>query len=252
MNHLSDEQLDELPADGTTDSTHLASCEACRARLAQRRAIRQRLAAALANVAPSADLAERIRRQSAEAGASGARRHPLVRRLWPALAAAAALLAAVIPLAVYFGSPPPAAAGAELARIHEQNLSHGHNLFTSDDPADLAGYFREELGFAPAVPRLGQGMSMRGCCVSHFRGEPVGSYVVETAHGFVSIIVLKAPAESLEHVGSLQRGPRTYYLAAFAQNRMAAVNMGPYAYCAVGEASHEWLAGLLEELLPAQ
>ncbi len=169
-------------------------------------------------------------------------------RLMPALAAAAAALVIIVPLIAYFASTQPAqAAAAELAQIHQNNLAHHHAFINEDDPAKLAGYFKTQLGFTPAMPRMGQGMAMRGCCVAHFRGGVAGSYVVDTPSGPVSIIVVRDRPGELGLKDVSLRNSQSYYQGAFAHCNLVAVRLGDYTYCAVGTSSvpHEKLTELL-------
>jgi hypothetical protein len=167
--------------------------------------------------------------------------------MWAALTAAAALiLALAIPLTLYLTTPNPAqAAQEELARIHAGNLSAPHGFHADADPAHLAEYLKTQLGFEPATPRLGQGMAMRGCCVAHFKGEAVGSYVVETPRGPLSIIVLPQTPEALGMTQPMEAGGATFWRGGFAANNMVAARYGQYTYCAVGEVPTDLLAQIL-------
>jgi hypothetical protein len=161
---------------------------------------------------------------------------------WP-LAAAAVVLAVGIPVAIFLTQPSPAqAAQQELLSIHQHNLSDGHGFYSEDEPNKLAQYFREQLGFVPAMPKLNQGMAIRGCCVAHFRGKIVGSYVVDTPHGVVSIIVVTDTPAS---IGLARREGQTVWEGNLGMCNMAAVREGDYTYTAVGEAPQASLTQLL-------
>ncbi len=200
MTHLTDEQFEDVVQGLAPEPAHLAECPACRDRLAERRAVRDRLRSAMASVRPDAALAERIRRATETARAvptaAPAKRlahRPLPRLAWASLAAAAVILIAVTTI-LYLTAPN--SAQAELVRIHTANLSASPGFYAEADPAKLAEYLKTELGFQPAAPQLGQGMAMRGCCVAHFQGHAVGSYVVKTPRGSLSIIVVpQTPAQ---------------------------------------------------------
>ena len=43
------------------------------------------------------------------------------------------------------------------------------------DPENLARYFKEQLGYDPRLPKLKNGLNLRGCCLDHFKGDVVGS-----------------------------------------------------------------------------
>jgi hypothetical protein len=254
VTHLSDEQLEDILNDPASDDRHLAQCASCRERLEGHRAVRGRLQSAFASVSAPTGLADRIRAAaqtapqeivpSARTSAAG---RPLarVRRYAWALAAAACVVLAT-PLLIHLLSP--AAAGAaqqELVSIHRMNLSEERDLFSDDKPANLAQYFKDKLGFAPAMPKLNQGMAIRGCCIAHFRGQIVGSYVVDTPRGLISIIAVRQKPAELNLADPIQQDGLTVYRGAFATNQLAATAVGDYTYCAVGEVPSQSLVELL-------
>jgi hypothetical protein len=256
MTHLTDEQIEDVLAGRLAEPPHVAACGDCGRRVAEARALAARVRSSLASVRPSELLADRIRRSLKDArpvaAAAGRARplrihHRLTRPMWAALTAAAAVLVVLaIPLTLYLTTPNPAeAAQQELARIHAGNLAAHHDFVAEADPARLAEYLKTQLGFVPATPRLGQGMAMRGCCVAHFKGEAVGSYVVETPRGPLSIIVLSQTPEALGLTTSMEEGGATFWKGGFATNNMVAARYGQFTYCAVGEVPNDLLAQIL-------
>jgi hypothetical protein len=174
------------------------------------------------------------------------------RQLWPAFAAAATILIVLVPLSLYFAAPSAAkAAQAELAGIHQENLGPDREFFTDAEPEKLSQYFKSELGFSPAFPCTGDGMAIRGCCVAHFRGRIVGSYVVDTTQGVISIIVVTDTPKSIgmSRMPERTRSGQTCWKASFARCSMITVRLGDYSYCAVGEISHKYLLELIGRLL---
>ena len=139
----------------------------------------------------------------------------------------------------------------ELITIHQQNLSPHEEFHASTDSQQLAEYFKNRLGFVPAMPRLNRGMDLRGCCVTHFRNKLVGSYVVQTPQGLVSIIVMTDKPESLGMQNTFHVAGRTYRAGTFAKCNMVAMRLNQYTYAAVGRVSHELLTDLLSRLVPA-
>ncbi len=259
MTHLSNEQLEDILQGSASEPDHLAQCELCKAQLAERRAMRSRLRSAFATVHASADLLERIRSKARRPNTipeSTAIRPAKPRILqfsrWaiPLTAVAAAVLIG-IPALLFLGRPEPAmAAHAELYRIHQHSLSPHTELYSDADPESLAGFLKNELGFKPAFPpRLGAGISLRGCCITHFRDKPVGSYVVDTPRGVISIIVVTETPESLGMKEAFHRGDHTYMAGSFAKCNMVTSELGGYTYCAVGEVPRELLVDLLEQLV---
>ena len=258
MTHLSNEQFEDILQGAVSEGDHLARCELCKAQLAERRAMRSRLRSAFATVHVSAGLLERIR--------SKAQRSTMVREqagILPAkgkifqfsrwaipLAAMAAMFLIGVPTIIFFTrSQPASAATAELFQVYQHSLSPHTELYSDADPASLAEFLKNKLGFKPAFPRLGAGMSIRGCCVTHFRNKLVGSYVVDTPRGVISVIVVPESPESLGMKDTLRRGEHLYMAGSFAKCNMVALELGGYTYCAVGEVPRELLANLLEKLV---
>jgi hypothetical protein len=254
MTHLADDQFEDIVQGRAPEPAHLAECPACRARLAEQRAIRARLHASFASVHADAALAERLRGAgdllpAAERHARPSKVHHLSRFAWATLAAAAAVIIIAVPAVIYLTTANPAsAAQAELVRIHTGNLAAHHPFYTEADPTKLADYLKTQLGFEPAAPRVGQGMAIRGCCLAHFKGEHVGSYVVDTPRGPISIIVMPQAPEALGMHEKLQAGGKTFWADSFARNSMVAVRIGAYTYCAVGEVPPDLLTQVLLNL----
>ncbi|MBW8035852.1 MAG: hypothetical protein FVQ79_09530 [Planctomycetes bacterium] len=260
MNHLTNEQLENIIQGRDEDHTHLDQCQDCRERLAEKRAIAARLRSAFMSVKADEGLADRIRSQinrDSETTKNIASIRQiwairLHRKIWPALTAAAAILVVLLPLILYVTTPSTAtAAQAELVMIHQQNLGSHREFYSDTDPEKLAEFFKDKLGFTPAFPCTGQGMEIRGCCVAHFKGQIVGSYVVDTPRGIISVIVVtETPKEmGMKHMP----GKKGFEKSSYAQNNMVTVRLGDYSYCAIGkisEISHEYLRGLLNRLLP--
>ena len=256
MTHLSDEQFEDVLAGGVPEPDHLVQCERCRDKLAERCALRSRLRSAFADVHAGAELAgiiqattgQTVLKKTSTTPPARARIFRFARWAMP-LSAAALVLIGIFTFVLFTGSDSATAAPAELFRIHQHSLSPHTKLYSSADPESLAGFLKEELGFRPAVPRLGAGMSLRGCCITHFRGKSVGSYVVDTPRGVISVIVVAQSQESLGMKGVLRRGNHTYMAGSFARCEMVTVELGEYTYCAVGEVSRDYLADLLEQLV---
>lgn len=262
MNHLTPEQFEDIVASGRTHHPHLDTCPQCRQILAEKTALAKRLRTAFASVDAPSSLRDRItdtiRNQSSAAQTTPTSRNLrlllLRHRIISSLAAAAVIIIALLPLAVYISTPASAqAAQAQLAGIHLQNLAPHQDFYSDDDPDKLAAYFKDNLGFSPAFPCTGNGMAIRGCCLAHFNNKIAGSYVVDTPRGPISIIVVPDTPKQLGMTPMNTKTPsiQTIYKASFAKNSMAAVRLGGYSYCAVGSASHDYLADLLTQLLPS-
>ncbi len=259
MTHLTDEQLQDVMLGAAEESDHLAVCESCSSRLREMQAVRDRLRSAFASVETGDGLPEQIREKLREVSRGRAAPAPMRRRVirpWPLVPAlaAAAILVAGLGVYLYMASPSPAmAAQAELATIHGHNLKpHEHRpgkFYTSADPQKLAAYLKERLGFAPAFPRLDKGMAIRGCCVAHFRGTIVGSYVVDTPRGVLSVIVTTDTPQSMGLEHAFARQSRSFWTGGYAKCNLAAVRLGGYTYYAVGEVEQELLMDMLTRLV---
>ena len=252
-NHLKEEQFEDIIQGLLPEPEHLADCDRCRKLLAEKTAIASRLRSAFASVKPDEHLAKNILMPLTDRPVPKQRQFAkwlsnirFQRIAWPA-AAAAVLVMAVI-LGSYVLSPPTAM--AELVKIHRYNLSADHEFYSEADPAKLAEYFKSKLGFSPFMPVPSHGMVLRGCCVRHFRGQIVGSYVVDTPHGVMSVIVVTDKPQSFGMGDKFERQGRVFWKSSFARCNMVTVRLGDYSYCAVGEVSHEYLTELLSRLMP--
>lgn len=263
MNHLTDEQFENIMQGNDADIRHLSECKDCQKRLAEKRAVAKRLQMAFKSVKPDASLEKSIRnriagkRLQADLVISGTRswKTRLNDKIWSAIAAAAVLLAIAFPLSLYLLAPSSAIAGqAELVRIHEHNISPHTEFFSDAEPEKLAAYFKDKLGFTPAIPCTGQGLAIRGCCITHFKDQISGSYVVSTPEGIISIIVVPdTPKDmALDRMPVRKEDRQAFWKSSYAHCNMVAVRLGDYTYSAVGDISkisHEYLRELLTRLL---
>ncbi len=260
MDHLTDEQLEQIMGGYELEPDHLKSCRLCRARLTEMRSLAGRLDTAFESIKPGQELLDSIRTEinaRADAEEKSISRNIFDLRAhwrgWATAISAAAAMMVLVPLLMMQASYQPAMATerkAELAHIHEENLSGDHEFHSESEPEKLASYFNEKLGFDLRIPKTGQGLKLRGCCVRHFQGDVVGSYVVDTPEGVISIVVVTDKAKSLGIEGKFTRDGHTYWKSAFAKCDMVSVRIGDYTYCAVGEISHEYLTDLLSRLIP--
>ena len=214
------------------------------------KAMGDRLRSAFDSVKASDELAAKIRSQSAGQG-TGQKRFN--KKLWRITAAAAAILFVILPLSFHLASIPTATATkAQMAELHLNNHSDKPEFFTDADPVKLAEFFKEKLGFNPAMPEVGNGIALRGCCVAHFKGPIVGSYGVETPEGFVSIVVVdEAPqAIGMRKIKADSDDSQVFWRSSYSNCSMAATVIGKYTYCAVGLIEEDALKQMLEKLLP--
>lgn len=254
MSHLTDEQFEEIIQGLSTEPEHFETCNQCRELLDEKKAMANRLQGAFAGIKPDEQLSKKILKQLDNERLYS--RGEFVKRLsnirlrtikWPATAAAVLIIVAF--LGLYVISPSPAmAAKAELVKIHQHNLSMDHEFYSEADPQKLAEYFKAKLGFTPSMPVPDQGMALRGCCVRYFQGQVVGSYVVDTPRGVMSIVVVAKEPQSLGIGTEFIHQGQVYWKSSFAKSDIVSVRIGDYSYCAVGEVSHEYLTELLNRL----
>ncbi|MDK1032182.1 MAG: hypothetical protein QGD94_09260 [Planctomycetia bacterium] len=255
MIHFTDEELEQIVQGEMLEPAHLAECEMCRGRVADATALRERLRSAFAPVSAGEGLAARVRTELSRKSVVAAKGPRILSRLpvwaWPAAAAAAVIL--VFSLVFYLAEPSSVlAAQAALVEIHNHNLSPHGEFYSEAEPEKLAEYFKDKLGFVPTLPRLGKGMSLRGCCVVHFREQPVGSYVVSTPKGVISVIVVSDRPDTLGKTRKFTRNGHTFWASSFAKCNMVIARLNDYSYCAVGEVPHDMLTQLLGQLLPGE
>ncbi|MBN1359401.1 MAG: hypothetical protein JW993_02365 [Sedimentisphaerales bacterium] len=256
MSHLTDGQFEDILL-GAPVPSHVGECPECRARLAEKRALSQRLHQAFASVRASTDLADRVRAHvggASTVGETTGRPRTILlaahRRLLSGLAAAAAILLVAIPVGLYMNTGSEAhAAQMELVSLHEENLNSMDALFVHDDPRELAGHLEGETGHCPAMICTGSEVAVCGCCTGRFQGRKVGSYVVETANGHVSIVVMPDTPESLGMKPDRTEPSRTIWRAACEGCNMALIRIDNRSYCAVGQVPQEELERALGNLL---
>lgn len=260
MNHLTDGQFEDILHGTMSIPEHVADCAICRARLEEKRAITLRVRKAFDSVETPAGLAERIRvaaaasQEPAVPARERARIIPLHlrRHVLSGLAAVAAVLVLALPIGFYVGTGSQAnAAQVALAGIHHTNLNSLGQLVSNDDPRALREYLGNQVGHSPPMMCTGSGLNVCGCCVRQFQGRPVASYVVQCDRTPISVIAVPASPETLgmTPAGSKTTTGKDLWRAKHGCCRMAAVRVGEYLYCAVGDVTQEELAAVLGTLL---
>jgi hypothetical protein len=255
MTHLTDEQFEGLLQGQPVKNDHLDKCDLCQARFREKQALATRLRNAFAGVAPSKDLAQKIQCQYASNSQNKTEPSKLRsvnlphhwKRWATTLASVAAILTVALILRVTLLATP---AYADLVEIHQHNLIQGSDYVPQTDPNILAAHFQEALGFNPRIPELNHGLALRGCCIKHFKGRVVGSYVVDTPQGIISIVAVQDTPEAMGMKTQSQVNGHTTYHSQFAKCDMIALRIENYTYCAIGEVSPDYLQTLLEKLIP--
>ena len=259
MSHLTEEQFEDLLRRGAHVPAHVDGCSLCRARFDEKYAIIQRVRKASSSIQAPPALADRIRAgvvSLAEPGTAARERVRLIplciqRHVWSGLAAAAAILILAVPIGFYLStSSPVQAASTALEEIHHANLNSLARLVRDDDPSVLCAYLENQVGRSPILLGTGSGLDLCGCCVRQFQGQPVASYVVKRNNTPISVIAVPQPPEAL---GMIRTEHKTATLRDIWQARheccnSAAVRIGEYSYCAVGQVGQEELAVILNAL----
>lgn len=183
-----DEQLESILRGESARPGDLSEADA--RRLADARAVRERLTRAMSSLRAPESLRERLAAASLSAGASApaASRRVFFRRYVPLAAAAAVLLAAGA--AIYFTQPTAAQADMrELVAIHETNLAGPAAL--QPGTAALPDELRRQLGADVMLPAGDAGnRELLGWRAANVAGKQGLSYVVRDQTGRkVSVIV---------------------------------------------------------------
>ncbi len=169
MSHLTDEQFEALLQGQDLHQDHLGRCEQCRARLAEKQALAERLRSAFSQVSPSLALSQRIREQVSHqtkpAGQTPSIRIKQRLRVWTAGLSAAAVLIVACILAFSLTPSTAQATPSILAEIHTQNMAGQHEFWAETDPNVLAARYTERLGFAAQLPCPCQGLKLCSCCI---------------------------------------------------------------------------------------
>ncbi len=258
MSHLTEEQFEDLLRDVAHVPEHVGGCPLCQARFDEKYAIVQRVRQASFSIQAPAVLADRIRAGVAALGepAAAQGRVRLIpscirRHLWSGLAAVAALLVLAVPIGFYVSTGAPAnAAPVALAEIHHANLDSLGQLVRSDDPSALREYLENQVGHSPILLDRGSGLNLCGCCVRRFQGQTVASYVVKRNNTPISVIAVPQPPEALGMALTKHQtaAGRDVWQARHRCCNIAAIRIGEYSYCAVGQVAQEELAVLLNAL----
>ncbi|MBN2584887.1 MAG: hypothetical protein JXL80_17615 [Planctomycetes bacterium] len=254
MDHLNEDQIEAILSGREAAPRHVAECDECAAVLRGRQAVRRRLQAAFAIVAPPEGLAERLgerfaRPRMAEVRQMRCRTHR-VRLLWT-VAAAAAVLAVMITLAArLFEGHSQAAIVEKLAEAHMTNLGRSGPDTGTVEPAAAAEFFRGKLGYAPLMPASG-GTTIRHYGTVDIDGRPAANLLLETPDGPASVIVTAEPVGCLCGCdgATCADGHATCYCGCGTCN-VAKVDRQGHSYCAVGEQPAERLGLLLASLGP--
>jgi len=258
MSHLTDEQFEALLQGQDSYQDHLAQCEQCCARFAEKQALAERLRSVFSRIDPSTALRQHIREQTSlatRAPAHQVRGISIMQRLRPwtvRLSAAAAVLIIAGILAVSLTPSTAQATPSILAEIHAQNMAGQHAFWTETDPNELAARYADRLGFKPQLPCPCQTLRLCSCCIKPCtEGKTVlGTYVADTDKGIITVAVVKDKPKSLGKGDVVQEGGRHFYQSRFGPCHMVAARIGDQTYCAVGKMAHAHLKDLLVQLMP--
>ena len=253
---LTNEQLESILAGEQGEPAGLDAAE--RQGLDEARAVRARLKSAFASVTAGAPLTRRI--ATALHAAPGAETAPppttpsrgrvirLARWLAPVGVAAAVLVATAF---LDFGGAPAAAAPAELARIHDDNLAEAKGFFRAGDAGQVAEHLRAGVGFVPRVAAGGAEAKLVGCSVAEFHGRATATYLLAVAGEKISVIVTDEAPQEMGLVcgcGCGLRDCECFHTGQCGGNNIISVRVAGRTYSAVGAASSDVLKGVLRRL----
>ncbi len=246
MTHLTDEQLESILQGQGDGEAHLQACDQCKARLAERQAIAQRLRSAFAGIQPSDRLVQGIRTQVSVKEPKTNVKLQDVRNRWVArISAIAAIL--LVGLFVVFSLSPSSAHATQttLAEIHKMSLSGDHALWPQTDPNELAERYQQKLGVPTQLPPCGEKIKLCTCCVHKcLKHDIIGTYMAVTEQGNITVAIVETVPGAL---GKPMAAP-DYYQSQKGQCNMVAVRIGGQTYCAVGQVEHRYLQDLLQQL----
>ncbi len=255
MSHLTHEEFEDILQGKSPEDEHLNQCKLCQSRLKEKQALAARLKTAFSSVTPLDELNQKIRSQIEIAAHSqdqqATQKTINLPRHWKRWATTLSSIAAILILGLLVKvTLIPQPAYADLVEIHHHNLRQGNDYVPQTDPNKLATHFQEVLGFNPRLPAMSQGVQLRGCCIKHFKDKVVGSYVVGTPQGIISIVAVQDDPVALNMKTRSKTNSHTYYHSQFARCDMVAVRINGYTYCAIGEVTPDYLQTLLEKLIP--
>lgn len=250
MNHLTDEQLEDLLHGQMPEPGHLRECEVCQSRLAERRALAGRLQTAFTSLQAGADLRDRVvsATQKPSAGAVRSLRLRVHRRLWSMMAAAAVVVFCVVAVSLFRQTASHVQASQlALSGIHHLTLDHPETLFHDEDPNRMADRLEDITGQRPTLIQPCERWVICGSRTCTFKGRNVPTYMVESASGRVSVVILP---ETPKELGMKHDSARGTWIATCKCCRMAAVRLGADTYFALGDVPHEVLSEVLERIAP--
>ena len=250
MNHLSEEQLEDILAGRTDEPAEMDP--ASRRKLEAMRAVRHRLQAAMASAEPSASLAEGI---AAKLDDADSQAQPRVIRFpawaWKVVAAAAVVTLIAVPIWFQFGRAEPAlAAQEEFYQIHHTNLAHGGDFVEMTDPNAVSAHLAPHLQAPLRVP-VTEDVDLQGACAARFRGRAAASYLVRTPHGLISVVVVREDPETFHfdrrHTDLMT--DRAVYQGQQDEYRLLATRVGNLTYCVIGQVNQEGLLHIMAILI---
>jgi hypothetical protein len=246
MTHLTDEQLESMLQGQGGGDAHLQACDQCRARLAEKQAIAQRLRSAFAAIQPPERLMQGICTQvGVKEPKTNVKLHD-VRNKWVARISAMAAVFLIGLFVVLSLSPSSAhATQTTLAEIHKMGLSGNHTLWTQTDPNELAEQYQQKLGVRTQLPPYSEKIKLCTCCIAKcLEHDIIGTYMAVTEQGNITVAIVEILPDVL---GKPMTDPN-YYQSQKGQCNIVAVRIGEQTYCAVGQVEHRYLQDLLQQL----
>jgi hypothetical protein len=259
MNHLTEEQFEDILQGRVEVPDHVDRCLQCRTRLDQKRALSQRVHQAFGSIHASPDLADRIRAGIVAAqpwAHVGTPRRIILprtrRRIWIGLAVAAAILIVAIPRSLRLNiGPQTTAAQTALVNIHRANLDSLDEIMAGEDSGWHCPCMDGQTDDGMVMPCCKRGLCMCGCRMQDFQGRPVECCVIQMPNASsVSVVMVPkspetlgmTPAEKTTATGEI------LWQATCGRCNMAAVRMGQASCCVIGQVPPDDLVVLVNKL----
>ena len=253
MSHLTDEQFESILSGQSQDNDHLLHCPDCQARLQEKQALSNRLAAAFNQITAPDALAQNIRNQRATQSQTNPTETKIVRlsghwKRWAASFSSIAAIAVLVVLLRFTLVPSPVY--ADLIDLH-QHVSVHHGLMAISDPNDLAAHLCHDLGFTPSSLSSDRKIVLPPCCRSFFKGDIQSHLAVKTDQGVISVAVIpNAPTElGLKPIPCDCGCSGTCYCSESAHCNMVAMPINDVTCYIMGNVSSDYLHELILQLM---
>ncbi len=223
--------------------SHLASCEACAARLARHRALSAAVHAELPALAAPDALRDRVRAAVRDAAGPGAGHRPRSRSWGPLAYAAVLLIAVAATWQLRAGRAGDERVAEEVLASHVRSLMANHLVdVASTDRHNVKPWFAGKLDFSPQVANPApDSFPLVGGRLDYLAGRPVAAVVYRRRQHVINLF--EWPVESGNGSSSAPPAGRErqgYHLIGWSTDGMR--------YCAVSDLAETDLRGFVQML----